>query len=306
VDTNWNVIPNGTPAALLVSSDAAAVISAGGPGPNGIQLYTVTLNTPGTQTLTATDPALLNPLAPNTSANVVVGGGAATHFVVNLPAAATAGATISGSITARDASGNVASGYTGLVHLSSTDPAAVFPWKTALNNGVGVFNFTFKNAGGQTVMAADTLTPSISGTSGVVAVGPAPATNLVVTLPATATAGISFTGIVTAQDVFGNAAAGYAGTVSFACSDPAAVIPVNSQLTNGTGTFSFTLKTAGAQTVSVKDTAAAYLSTTPAPVVVAPGAAASLAASLPGSAVAGIPLTGTVTAQDSFGNNTTN
>ena len=40
-------------------------------------------------------------------------------------------------------------------------------------------------------------------------------------------------------------ATGYTGTVHFTSSDGAAVLPANSTLTNGVGTFSVTLKTAG-------------------------------------------------------------
>jgi len=75
-----------------------------------------------------------------------------------------------------------------------------------------------------------------------------------VSAPASATAGTAFSFTVTAQDQFNNTATGYAGTIHFASSDAQAVLPTNSTLSNGTGTFNATLKTAGSQTISATDT----------------------------------------------------
>ena len=76
-----------------------------------------------------------------------------------------------------------------------------------------------------------------------------PATHFTVSAPAAATSGTSFNFTVTARDPANNVATGYAGTVHFTSSDAAAVLPANSTLTNGVGTFSATLNTAGSQTV---------------------------------------------------------
>src|SRR5262249_57011349 len=68
-----------------------------------------------------------------------------------------------------------------------------------------------------------------------------------------ATAGTAFDFTVTAQDQFDNTATGYTGTVHFTSSDGNPVLPADSMLTNGTGTFSATLKTAGSQTITTTD-----------------------------------------------------
>src|SRR5205823_1942218 len=102
--------------------------------------------------------------------------------------------------------------------------------------------------------ATDTGNAAITGTSNTVAVSAAAATHFNVIAPATATAGTAFNFTVTAQDQFNNTATGYAGTVHFTSSDGQAVLPANSTLTNGTGTFSATLKTAGNQTLTATDT----------------------------------------------------
>src|SRR5439155_16778325 len=79
-----------------------------------------------------------------------------------------------------------------------------------------------------------------------------------VSAPANATAGTAFSITVTAQDQFGNTVTNYAGTVHFASTDGQAVLPANSTLTNGTGTFSVTLKKSGNEhitaTVTVTNT----------------------------------------------------
>jgi len=81
--------------------------------------------------------------------------------------------------------------------------------------------------------------------------------HLRVTAPATVTAGQAFTVTVTAENQQGNPVDGYTGTVHFSSSDisPGVLLPADSTLTNGQGTFSVTLATAGPQTVTVSDSA---------------------------------------------------
>src|SRR5207247_6035851 len=87
--------------------------------------------------------------------------------------------------------------------------------------------------------------------------------HLSVTAPATVTPGQAFTLTVTAVNAQGNPVDGYTGTVHFSSSDtaPGVVLPADSTLTNGQGTFSLTLAIRGPQTVTVAD-AANSLSTT--------------------------------------------
>ena len=58
---------------------------------------------------------------------------------------------------------------------------------------------------------------------------------------------------VTALDAYNNTATGYGGTLQFGSNDSAAVLPANTTLTAGVGTFSVTLKTAGSRTVTATD-----------------------------------------------------
>ncbi len=89
------------------------------------------------------------------------------------------------------------------------------------------------------------------------------------------TAGGSVNATVTAKDGAGNSVPTYNGTVTFSSSDPMAVLPTNSHLTLGTGTFSVTLKKSGAQTITAKDTSSSTITGTSPAVSVTAASAAS-------------------------------
>ena len=219
--------------------------------------YHVTYMSNGTFTNTATVSGTNNTSTNNSaSATTTVGGAAAaTHFSVMAPGTAMAGTAFNVTVTALDASNAVVTGYTGTVHFTSSDGAAVLPANSTLTNGVGTFSVTLKTAGAQTIAATDTVTASITGVSGSVTVSAAAtATHFSVTAPASATAGTAFNITVTALTAANATATGYTGTVHFTSSDGAAVLPANSALLNGVGTFPVVLHTAGAQTIAATDT----------------------------------------------------
>jgi hypothetical protein len=134
-----------------------------------------------------------------------------------------------------------------------------------------------------------------------------PAAKLIVSGPASVTAGTAASLTVQAVDAFGNAAAGYAGTISFTSTDPQASLPAKYTFTSsdaGTHVFSggMTLKTAGNQTVTATDTSVATI-TGSLKVTVAAGPAAKLGCSGGASQYnAGSPWNVTVVAWDAFGN----
>ena len=157
-------------------------------------------------------------------------------------------------MTALDQFNNTVTSYAGTVHFTSSDGQAVLPANSTLTNGTGTFSATLKTAGNQTITATDTVTASITGTSSTIAISTGSATHFVVSAPASAAAGSAFSFTVTALDQFNNTATGYAGTVHFTSTDVGAVLPANSTLTNGVGTFSATLNTGGNQTITATDT----------------------------------------------------
>jgi len=295
LDAFNNTAPSYAGSVRFSSSDSAAILPANSPLTNGAGGFQTTFQTGGNQTVTATDTATAS--ITGTSGAIAVGGGPATHFKVVAPATATAGSALNFTVTALDQFNNTATGYTGTAHFSSSDTAATLPADTALTNGAGTFAATLKAAGNQTIAATDTVTATIAGTSGSIAVSATAATHLKVTAPVAAAPGTTFNFSVTAQDQFNNTATTYAGAVHFTSSDSTATLPADAALTNGTGTFPATLRAAGSQTITATDTVGASITGTS---TIAVGAllATHFSVTAQATATAGVAFNFTVTALD--------
>ncbi len=185
-----------------------------------------------------------------------------TYFTVTAPASATAGSAFAFTVTAFDQFNNVAAGYSGPVTFTSSDPIATLPANGTLTNGVETLFATLKTAGSRTVTASDLAKPSISGTTGSIVVSPAAATHFLISAPGVATHGSGFTITVTALDQFNNTATGYAGQVHFTTTSPGYILPADSTLTNGVGSFSCTLNNTGNQTITGTDTVSSSITGT--------------------------------------------
>jgi hypothetical protein len=94
---------------------------------------------------------------------------------------------------------------------------------------------------------------------------------LAITAPSTSTAGLPDTFTVTALNANDTVDTAFTGTVQFSSSDPDAVLPAASTLTDGTGTFKVTLTTAGSQWITATDSAAGITGNHSA-ITVSPGA----------------------------------
>jgi hypothetical protein len=273
----------------------------------GVQVFSATLKTAGSQALTATDTTTAT--ITGSEAGIAVNPAAATQFAVRAPAGSTAGSAFSVTLTALDPFNNSATGYTGAVHFTSSDGQVVLPANyafTAADAGVHAFTgVILKTAGSQTVTATDTLTSSITG-GAAVAVNPAPASTMIVTgFPSPTTAGVAGNFTVRLKDPYGNTAGGYAGTVHFTSSDAKASLPANYTFTAadaGVHTFSATLKTAGTQSLTATDTTTASLTGTDGGITVKPAAASRFILSAPASVSAGVPFSLTLTVRDAYGN----
>src|SRR5581483_5262465 len=110
--------------------------------------------------------------------------GATTRFAITSPSSATSGVTFVVSVTALDPYGNTVTGYSGTVHLSSSDASATLSADHTLTNGNGSFSLSLTTAGSQTVTATDSLNALITGTSNSIATVAAGASQLAVTAPA--------------------------------------------------------------------------------------------------------------------------
>jgi len=187
------------------------------------------------------------------------------------------------------------------VHFSSTDAAAALPPDSTLNAGHGSFSATLATSGPQTITVSDAAN-SLSTTVAVTV--DARATSLGLSAPATATAGAGFSVSVTAKDAAGNTVTAYGATIHFGTSDTSAgvVLPPDSTLPGGQGTFPVTLARSGSQTVTVSDTNGLTATVT---VDVRAASATRLALATTASPVAGVSFPFTVMAQDQFGNTDT-
>ncbi|MGE5324624.1 MAG: hypothetical protein ACM3SW_17290, partial [Actinomycetota bacterium] len=181
---------------------------------------------------------------------------------LSAPASANSGTAVNVTVTAQNSSGTATlTGYTGTIHFTSSDSLAVLPADftfTGADAGTHTFSATLNTSGAQSITAQDTRAGVVLGSANIT-VGSGAATHFSVTAPASVNAGTSLQVIVTALDAANNTVTSYAGTVHFTSSDTAAVLPPNSTLTNGTGTFSATLNTAGTQTISATDTVTASI-----------------------------------------------
>jgi Bacterial Ig-like domain (group 3) len=244
-------------------------------------------------------------VSPTLGVGSVAASGSTDHFNVSgLPGSVTAGDPQTITIEARDSGDALDTTFAGMVSFTSSDGSADLPSDhQSLTNGSGTFQVTFKHAGPQTVtVTEDGDTPT--GSQGT-AVDPAAATDLAVSgYATTTTAGDSHSFDVTALDPYGNVDTNYAGTVTFTSNDGQADLPSPSTLTNGTDSFSATLKTAGTRSITAHD---GGITGAQGSIHVDPAAADHIVLSAyPLTTQAGDPHTVTVTAKDQFGNVDTN
>jgi hypothetical protein len=158
------------------SSDPQAVLppdytfTTGSGGDNGSHIFTgVTLETAGRQTITVNVAGTVT-LAGSATAAVVVK--PADHFELSVPASVTSATPFDVTVTAKDPSGNTATGYRGTVHFTTTDTASgvVLPVDYTFTTGSGGDNgsHTFTGArliteGDQTIRATDALFNTLTG-----------------------------------------------------------------------------------------------------------------------------------------------
>ena len=131
---------------------------------------------------------------------------------------------------------SVTQGTHGTVTLNSNNTVTYMPTSSSFT---GTDTFTY--------VASNGLATSMA----TVYVTVAPAAQFGITGPSTIAAGSAGTYTVTALDSSGATTTAFNGTVEVFSGDGLAVLPTTATLTNGVGTFSATLKTAGCETVAV-------------------------------------------------------
>ena len=284
----------------------------------------VALATAGSQTITATD-SVSNMVTGNTAVTVVPA--AVKNLVVatsfaNPDVAGSAGTV---TVTAKDTYGNTAgtgpNTYQGTIDLSSTDgKTSGLPISYTFGAG-DAGSHTFANvdlatAGSQTIMATDSVSNTITGTSLAVNVVPATVKNLVVAtnFAATDVAGTTGTVTVTAKDTYGNTV----GTGPNAYREHSRpeqyrrpgdgladrTILSRPPTPGRTRSSAVALETAGSQTITATDSVSNTITGTSLAVTVVPAGVKSfvVTTSFAATDVAGTAGTVTVTAKDDFGN----
>jgi hypothetical protein len=258
LDASNNVATGYTGTVHFSTSDAKATIPADytfTASDNGVRTFTgLTLKTAGSQSVRATDRSTGTITGMQTV--TVAPGVARTLTVSGILNPYPAGTTHSVQVAAVDAYGNVATGYRGTVHFTTSDAKATVPADytfTAADNGVHPFSnalrpgLNLKTAGSQWVRATDIATGTITGAKSGIVVKPARATTFKVAVAMNPyPKGSSHSVKVTAFDAYGNVATGYTGTVHFTTSDAKASVPMDYTFTaadNGSHSFSYTLRT---------------------------------------------------------------
>ncbi|MEI7742828.1 MAG: hypothetical protein WCK58_03635 [Chloroflexota bacterium] len=141
------------------------------------------INAAGTFTIRARDNATSS--ITGTQAGITVVPAAATHFTVTgFPSPATAGSAHNATVTAYDQFNNVATGYAGTVHITSSDGAAIRPADGTLTGGAADFAVTLNTLGTQSITATDSGNGSITGIQAGIGVEAVPPTASITAQPA--------------------------------------------------------------------------------------------------------------------------
>jgi hypothetical protein len=225
----------------------------------GVHTFSATLKTAGAESITAMD---TSGTMSGTDGGITVNPATASKMsVAGFPSPTTAGVAGNFTVTLTDPYGNIATGYAGTVHFTSSDAKAALPLNytfTASDAGKHTFSATLKTAGTQSLTAKDTTTASLTATDGGLTVSPAAAGKFIITSPASVNAGASFSLTLTVEDAYGNVVTGYTGTVLFSSTHMRGTPPSNYTFTatdQGVHTFTgLVLLKKGNQKITITDT----------------------------------------------------
>jgi uncharacterized repeat protein (TIGR01451 family) len=291
----------------LTTSDGSATLPPSATFVNGVATFAATLRTAGPQTIRATDAAV-----PSITTHRTIAVTPATAVRLDFqqqPTGVLVGAPFlpAVQVVARDAFGNLATNNsTAVVRIRvPNNPGGAVPVgvvSVRLVNGVATFpTLGISKAGNALTLSASssTIPTTISDPFNVSAV----AGFAVTASPTTIVAGSAVDVTVRALDAKGQLVTGYAGKVHFTSSDPQAVLPADSTLTNGEATFQVSLRTSGPRTIAVADLGKPTARGTTKPVIVTPAAVVALRATgLVDPTTVGKRQMLTVAAVDAFGN----
>jgi hypothetical protein len=233
----------------------------------------------------------------------------ATHFTINstFNGIATAGTPFSVTVIAMDANNQVANGYQGTLHFSSSDAQASLPADysfTAADAGSHTFTFALKTAGSQSISWVDVHNSNLGLYLPGITVNPGPLATFRVDVSGPQAAGYAFWPMFSARDAYNNLITTYTGTIHITSSDPTAILPADYTFTasdRGLHSLPVTLGTAGNQSLIAKDTqnSSLYGSATVQVLNYIPGLHFTASTSV-ASVQAGSPFMVTITAYDEY------
>jgi subtilisin family serine protease len=309
-DTYGNVITGYIGTVSVSSTDPNAVL----PGAytfvaadQGTHTFTAVLDTAGAQAITATDTA--SGISGGETGIAVQAAALARLAVTGFPTSIVAGTPSAITVSTEDSYNNIITCYRGAVSLDSSDLNATLPAVytfTASDAGTHTFAVSLDTAGTQSITAQDVQDSAIVDSESGIVVRAAPATRLVLSgYPSLTTAGATQSFMLTAEDLFGNTATTYNGTIRFSTTDgqdsPGAGLPLDYTFTTGAGgdngahTFTALLKTAGTQSITARDTQSPGIKGTQSGIAVGPASASRLAfIQQPAGGVAGATISPTV------------
>ena len=266
----------------------------------GVHQFSATLKIAGYRTITANDTSTATMLG--TSNPILVTPTAAAWFKV-VGGGGHIGSAHTLTVTAVDSYGNVATGYNGVIHIESSDRRTILAADGALIKGVGTFAVTPVTLGAQTLRVMDTYTRTMFGSESIVGT-PGDATRFVVGALPGGVAGSTQNLSVTAYDSYGNIAVDYSGTIVAISTDLRATLPYYTFTSADAGThkFSVVMRTAGTQSLTIRDIAKTAITATQSGIKITPAAPSSISNTPINGSVAGVNQGFTVTARDAYGN----
>jgi hypothetical protein len=261
----------------------------------------------GSATLTATDAGAVTVVG---QAAITVSPAATSSFSLSTPSAQSAGVAFNETVTALDAYGNTAIGFSGLQPIvfgglsdSPDGHAPGYPPSMIFTDGVGTTSITDSDAETATLTATQ---GGVTGASGTFTVSAASAYSFVLPTPSTQSAGTAFDEIVAAVDVYGNAASGFEGPQTVAFTGPsdspdgiAPTYPTSVDFADGMGAASLTLPDAEATALTAAQGTITGKSGT---FTVGAAEASSFVLPTPATQTAGTAFNETITAVDADGN----
>jgi len=149
-----HIVTNYAGTIKITSSDNKAVLPPNAGLIDGVGSFTVTLETAGSQSITATDN--VNSSITGSQTGTTINAAGLNHFVFNSVGSQTAGSAFSIMITAEDSYGNTLTGYTGTPSLTVSAGSISPTTMNAFVSGIGSTSVTVNPAGsGVTITATD-------------------------------------------------------------------------------------------------------------------------------------------------------